>query len=243
VGVEYVETNSSWFRNLEDARRTLAGLRRAGLRTLLVSMSPFHNEHIPFFRVKGVLEACRAEGIGVFPWVQAFYREIDRFDDRTPHGLEEYEARYGPGYLAGLPSRYWIHPGGRAPAAFAGAGETRTAEEILDSSRGACDALRDTSHFHVDLYGRYVPGLCSGLAVRAEDLAAELDENRYPLLVRLLRVGLTGLADWAEERHGIHPEGRYLNRCHLCQELRGRLVGAGDYEELHPVSFYDEVST
>jgi len=242
VGVDYVETNASWYRGEDEARRILAGLRRAGLRTLLVSMSPFHNEHIPFSRVKGVLAACRAEGVGVFPWIQGFYGEIDRFDDRTTHSLEAYEDCYGPGYLAGIPARYWVHPGGRALSTFSRVWETHPADGILAGCDGGCAELLDTSHFHVDLYGRYIPGLCSGLAVRAEDLGSELDGDRYPLVARLLRDGVAGLAAWARERHGIAPAGRYLNRCHLCHDIRARLVRSegASYEELHPASFYDE---
>ena len=67
VSVEYVETNSSWFKDLESSKRILCNLREKGLKTLLVSISPFHNEHIPFYKVKGVIESCRKTGITVFP--------------------------------------------------------------------------------------------------------------------------------------------------------------------------------
>ncbi len=43
VFVEYVETNSIWFKDLESAKRILCNLREKGLKTLLVSISPFHN--------------------------------------------------------------------------------------------------------------------------------------------------------------------------------------------------------
>jgi len=44
ISVEYVETNSSWFQDLESAKNLLSDLSRKGLGTLLVSISPFHNE-------------------------------------------------------------------------------------------------------------------------------------------------------------------------------------------------------
>ena len=50
VSIDYVETNSSWFKEPEPAEALLSGLRRKGLHTLLVSISPFHNEHIPHGR-------------------------------------------------------------------------------------------------------------------------------------------------------------------------------------------------
>lgn len=243
VGVDYVETNSSWYRGLDEACRLLEELRKAGLRTLLVSMSPFHNEHIPFHRVKGVLEACQRTGVGVFPWIQAFYPEIDALDDRKTHDLEAYESRYGPGYLAALPSRYWIHPGGRALKTFARVMETAPAEDILAAETGGCRELLDTSHFHVDLYGRYIPGLCSGLALDAEDLGKPVPADEYPLLDLLFREGVRGLYRLAEERHGYSPSGTFLNKCHLCFDMRQYLAKktGGRFKELHPGPFYEQV--
>ena len=74
VSVEYVETNSSWFRDIESAKALLSQLREKGLLTLLVSISPFHNEQIPFSRVQGVIEAARLVGIGIFPWISILYQ-------------------------------------------------------------------------------------------------------------------------------------------------------------------------
>jgi len=208
-------------------------------------MSPFHNEHIPFFRVKGVLEACGRQGIAVFPWIRDFYEEIDGFDDQRTHSLEAYEERYGPGYLSGLPSRYWIHPGGRALTTFAAVTATYPAGEILSSSVEGCRELLDTSHFHVDLYGRYIPGLCSGLALRVEDLDREVDGDRYPLLHRLFHEGVGGLYRFAENRHGYRASGSFLNKCHLCFDIRRHLAGTPGvtWEELHPAPFYKQVSS
>ncbi len=45
--IEYVETNSSWFKDEHSAVALLRKLMEYGLRTLLISMSPFHNEY-PF---------------------------------------------------------------------------------------------------------------------------------------------------------------------------------------------------
>ena len=88
VSVEYVETNSSWFKDLESAKRILYNLREKGLKTLLVSISPFHNEHIPFFKVKGVIQSCREIGITVFPWINGFFKDLNEFNDLKTHSLK-----------------------------------------------------------------------------------------------------------------------------------------------------------
>ena len=93
MGIDYVETNSSWFKDERSAAELLNDLRAHGLQTLLISISPFHNEHIPFNKVKGVISACRKSGTNVFPWIRDFYPEIDSFDDKSKHSLNDYKKK------------------------------------------------------------------------------------------------------------------------------------------------------
>ncbi|MBN2123800.1 MAG: radical SAM protein [Deltaproteobacteria bacterium] len=240
VDIEYVETNSSWYRDPHSARELLGELRGLGLRTLLVSMSPFHNEHIPFRKVKGVLEACRAAGMGVFPWIPEFYPEIDALDERIPHSLGEYEERYGGEYLGRIPSRYWVHFGGRAIGTFRRVLGSRPATEILAVNRGGCRELLNVGHFHFDLYGNYIPGLCSGLGIFCEDMGRPLDREKYPLLNTLFREGIGGLLDVASREYGYAPGSRYMSKCDLCLDIRRHLVleKGIDSPELQPREFY-----
>ena len=85
VSIEYVETNSSWFKGKDSAINLLSQLRDKGLHTLLVSISPFHNEQIPFARIQGVIDAAQHAGIGIFPLVTDFVSDLTRFDPDRPH--------------------------------------------------------------------------------------------------------------------------------------------------------------
>jgi molybdenum cofactor biosynthesis enzyme MoaA len=87
VQVEYVETNSSWYRDHASACATLEMLAARGLSTLLVSISPLHNEHIPFHKVRGVIAACRTVGVSIIPWVGEFVPDLAAFDEWRPHKL------------------------------------------------------------------------------------------------------------------------------------------------------------
>ncbi|MDH3837249.1 MAG: radical SAM protein, partial [Desulfobacteraceae bacterium] len=89
MGIDYVETNSSWFKNAESAVNVLERLITNGLSTLLISISPFHNEFIPFSKVKGVIDAGRKVGIGLFPWINDFYKDLSAFEPKTTHTFEE----------------------------------------------------------------------------------------------------------------------------------------------------------
>lgn len=243
VQIEYVETNSSWYRDKDSACEVLSSLQESGLSTLLVSISPFHNEHIPFYKVKGVIEACRTVNMHIFPWIMDFYADIDAFDDGDKHPMEEYTDKYGPEYLRKLPSRYWIHFGGRALETFSNVLGMRPYQEILSSNQGGCIELYNVSHFHLDLFGNYIPGLCSGLSIHRDDLGHEVPPEKYPLLHMLFFKGITGLFDLISGEHGFRPSERYLSKCHLCLDLRRHLVldRGSAYAELQPLAFYENV--
>ena len=243
VSIEYVETNSSWFTGIESAIRILSSLKKRGLSTLLISMSPFHNEHIPFYKVKGVIEACGKANINIFPWISEFYPEIDGFDDRATHSLSAYGREYGEDYLSKIPSRYWVHFGGRALKTFSGVYGTTDYREILSANKGGCGELQDVSHFHLDLFGNYIPGLCSGLAINHNDLGGTLSPEEYPVLTTLYRNGIAGLFDFVSSGYGFQPAGDYMSKCDLCFEIRRYLVleRMVNSRELQPKGFYENV--
>jgi hypothetical protein len=243
VNIEYVETNSSWFKGQEDAVEILSALRKRGLTTLLISMSPFHNEHIPFYKVKGVIEACREANINIFPWISEFYPEIDAFNDRVTHTLSEYEKKYGRDYLSRIPSRYWIHFGGRSLKTFVRIYGTKDYQEILALNQGGCRELLDVSHFHIDLFGNYIPGLCSGLAISYEDLGDGLSSQEYPFLSTLYHRGIEGFFDLAAGKYDFQPSRDYMSKCDLCFEIRRHLVLQVwvNSRELQPAGFYENI--
>jgi hypothetical protein len=240
VFVEYVETNSSWYQNHDDACTILAELADRGLSTLLVSISPFHNEHIPFYKIKGVMEACYVTGISIFPWIAAFIPDISVFDETTTHALEEYQAYFGDHYLENLPRRYWISPGGRALETFGELPQKKSLSK-LQSERSECMELADVSHFHIDLYGNYIPGSCSGLSVRREDLGTVLDQHEYPIISRLYSRGIGGFVSYAKKQYGFSASRtEYASKCALCHEIRRFLVidKGVTSKELQPVGHY-----
>lgn len=242
VGIDYVETNSAWFLDTGQAQKVLTQLLSVGVHTLLISMSPFHTEYIPFARVKGVIEACRRTGMQVFPWVNAFVRDLSRLDEHTVHSMSEFEALFGADYLKRIPDRYWIHLGGRSLRTFRNVFPSKGVECILAESPLSCaGALSDTSHFHIDLDGNYIPGLCSGLAIAMQDLGGPLPDGKYPLLEKLWATGIRGIYEFAKGNHGYTPmREAYLNHCDLCTEIRSFLLDRGDsaYPEVAPKGFY-----
>lgn len=242
VSVDYVETNSSWFTESDAAKSILSELRKKGLNTLLVSISPFHNAHIPFSRVEGVIHAAGDSGVGIFPWITDFVDDLSKFDPHKTHSLAEFSDVFGQDYLLQVLERYWIHMGGRALKTYRPLLGKKSFQQILGGNPGGCSAeLSDTSHFHIDLFGNYIPGLCSGLSISIEDLGKPLSDETYPILTTLYHHGIRGLVKMAEDLVGFSPQkDLYINKCDLCTEVRIFLV-QNDYSgsgELKPKEFY-----
>ncbi|THB69683.1 MAG: radical SAM protein [Desulfovibrio sp.] len=240
--IDYVETNCSWYRDPGQAEALLARLQDAGLSTLLVSISPMHNEHIPLSRTKGVMEACRGTGMRIFPWVKEFLPDLEALRPDVKHGFKEYQSLFGTDYVARIPSRYWIHLGGRALELFRPYLPLHNAKDIAQDTPPCREPL-DTSHFHVDLDGNYIPGLCVGLAVETGDLGKPIDQDKYPVLAMLLEHGVGELLSVARRKHGFEPRSSgYLSKCDLCTHIRAFLVGTvgKTSRDLCPTGFYSQ---
>ncbi len=243
VGIEYVETNSSWYKGVDEAVETLKRIKAAGVETLLISISPFHNEYIPLKKVRGVAAACKRVDMNIFPWMDTFLGDLASFDESTPHSLAEYEEKFGPDYLGDLPRRYSLNLRGRAAKTFERVFPLKPLRDILAASKNGCHELEGTHHFHVDLYGGYIPGLCSGLSIRVEDLGATLDDGRYPLLSILWREGVGSLLEYATREFDFDPRLDYLSKCSLCLDIRTWLAkkAPGRFIELQPAGYYQYV--
>ena len=241
INIEYIETNSSWFRTDVETESLLSRLRACGVSTLLLSMSPFHNEYIPFYKVKGLIKACRNSGVGIIGWTWELLNDIESFEERSVHTLEEYEERFGEEYLASLAQRYWISHGGRALEFLGKLQRKKTIPRLLSQNSGGCSELGSGDHFHFDLFGNYIPGLCAGWSIRSEDLLCGITSQKYPLLNLMYRSGIRGLLNFAMEEFGFEvSRGTYFSKCELCYEIRKFLVIEAKLSshELCPVEHY-----
>jgi uncharacterized Fe-S cluster-containing radical SAM superfamily protein len=238
VDVCYVETNCFWAASERQARQAVRLLREHGLTRLLVSIDPFHNSSIPFQRVLTAMAACQAEGMGVFPWQMEFAEDIQRLDPARPHSLEEYATVFGRDYAMQVFRRYGLTFGGRAAIRFRDRLGKMPASRIV-TQPSPCRRLAETSHFHIDHAGRYIPGLCTGFAIPVAALGRPLTD--YPLLSLLYRDGIGALRTLTISDFGYKDrDDGYCQACDLCLDIRRHIVRTSPkaFPELGPEGFY-----
>jgi hypothetical protein len=243
AGIEYVETNAFWARSIEDAAAALTPLQAHGLKTILLSVDPFHSASVPLSCVDNALAACDRLGIHAFTWRMEFAEDIRKLGAEATHSMADYESEFGPGYFTDVMKRYGLVFGGRMAETFAGRMPRRPACELA-TQPSPCGRLADTNHFHVDLNGLYIPGLCTGLAIRLEDISAPGDAGM--LTAMLHEGGITALHTWACDEHNFRPDAAgYVNACHLCLDIRTFLVSRSEsvYPELAPADFYRAIAS
>lgn len=223
IGIEYIETNASWYSNEESAVTVLKELMAYGVHTLLISIDPYHNEFIPFRKVKALIRACSKTGMNVFPWQMDFWNDIDAMDENSTHSPDEYTGMYGQDYFLGFPGRYGLNLKGRALKTYAPVMQKQALESIIGESR-PCRLLSGIYHFHVDLYGNFIPQSCPGLAIPLVELACGADPGKYRIFYSLESAGIKGLYELAVKEYGYEPKSEYAGKCGLCHDIRSYLV-------------------
>ncbi len=240
--IDYVETSASWVEDEACARLAVERVRALGVRTLSVSISPYQNEFIPMDKVFFLTQACRDQAVTPALWIDEFFPDLTAFPTDRPHARAEYEGYFGKNYWAQLRPRYALNMVGRALCTHKGDMPTFPTTRIPHMCR-SCQELGGRSHYHIDLYGGYIPPGCPGLALPLEALGKELDPEEFPIYTRLAQ-DPKSLLDFCKAQ-GFTPKSSYYNRCHLCQDMRLFLYHRhpGKYRELAPASFYEAIDT
>ena len=241
IPMAYVETNAGWCTSREGAQRYLARLKDAGLPAVLVSVSMFHNEFIPFEYTRNCVEAA-LDVFGKFGTIVYMQHVYDIFRNMGHDGtqtLAEFMDRAGLHDTPEVvPKLYSLIRGGRVVSAL----RDFYRKEPAGSYEGlSCESdLMSTSHFHIDNYGNLFTGCCAGLvAGRVGRMHPEITGEEFPLFCKVCAEGPFGLMKMAEEECGYEqrPDG-YISKCDLCLHVRAALCRTGRFSELTPEFFY-----
>ncbi len=237
--LDYVETSASWAVDDAHAVEVLTGLAEVGLDQVMVSLSPFHAEHIPVLKPTSVINASRVLPRGALISLPSFISDLQDHPLDRPLELERILSQAGDGYALAIAERYSTVPAGRAGRYLWRHGTRVPWRELLD--RAPCRReLVDTGRFQIDADGRYQPSNCAGIALPLAEVPGEIDLERYPVLKALWLGGLGALVELARGA-GFSPFESYSSACDLCTHARFSLAPRG-YAELAPAGFYHPLS-
>ena len=230
IRLEYIETNGFWATDKNQAGKYLQALAMAGADTLCISLDPFHAEYVPFELPLRLAEICRQNNFGYFLWQERFLHSLSQVPPTKAHGRESLEEMISPKYIWETAKRYGLSMGGRAINIEKEYVEPKATQDLLTATK-ACRHLTSTDHFHVDLFGKFIPPGCTGLALPLDEAISGLPDGKYPVYEALLFGGLKELLRFAEEK-GFVPEKTYTSSCALCFYTRKWLSENTDFPEL-----------
>ena len=229
IRVEYIETNGFWAVNEQRAKSYLQALARAGTDTLCISLDPFHAEYVPFVLPLRLAEICNNNRFGYFLWQERFLQSMARVEPTKAHNRTALEEQISPSYIIDVARRYGVNMGGRAINIEKEYVKPIALQNLLNS--GSCRNLLSTDHFHVDLYGKFIPPGCTGIAIPLDEAVEGIPYGKYPAFEALLSGGAAGLLEFAKEK-GFRPEDEYTSSCALCFYIRRWLSKNTDCPEL-----------
>ena len=240
VRISYLETNACFATSLDDAMEVFGQLRDAGLNAVLISVSPFHNEFIPFERTRFAITAAR-EVFGenaVLVWTSEMYRALSALPEDQTHSLDQFlEAQNLE--KKDLPEIYPITPHGRAVESLRSSYDLKQAKEFRNES--CSGELFNTTHFHIDRYGNLFTGHCAGIiAANIDDLHPEVSPKKQRAMLACFDGGPFALMQIALNYGYKKRSNGYVSKCDLCMDVRKHLFenAAKDFPDIGPVDFY-----
>jgi len=229
--LEKIETNAFWATSDGITRARLEQLDALGMERLVVSTDVYHQEFVPFERVKRCVEIARKilgrKRVRV-RWWDFFKKPLDT------HKLDE--AERSRAYAEAL-KRHKDRLTGRAADRLAHLFPRYPADHFRGEN---CirEVLR-SRHVHIDPYGNVFPGVCNGI-ILGDALAQPPDElweslaanwQEHPVVSAVVSGSSYELMRRAKEFSYRELEDGYANKCHLCHHVRHFLHHRGVWKD------------
>jgi len=240
----FVETNCYWARSDRETREKLLELKDCGLAGILISINPFYLEYIPFERSQRAIRIAREVfGPNVVVYQLEYLRVFEQMGIRARLPINEFlKLREGREFARN--TEFFLN--GRAPYAMEAFDLFPAYPAGRFFSAPCTPAFLRSWHNHFDNYGNFMPGYCGGLSLgdcRRLDALLEdgIDLKARPVLSYIIADNFEGLLAFAQDQGYRERRSGYLSKCHLCADIRKFLVRVGDYPELAPREFYDQL--
>ena len=239
IRVEYIETNAYWATDHDRAEERLRDLGNAGANTLCISIDPFHAEYVPVGLPLALAGICKSAGFRYFFWQDNYLPALSGLDRDRIHSRAELENLISPRYIVETAQSYGLSPGGRAIGIEAEYSPREPADNI--KSGRPCRRLLSGGHFHVDMFGRFIPPGCTGIAVPLGEAVHGIPEGKYPVFEALLSGGSAELLRFAVSEGFSADQQGYTSSCVLCFHIRRWLCENSQYRELDPEHYIEAI--
>jgi len=237
--LEKIETNAGWATSDGITRSRLEQLAALGMGMLVVSSDIYHQEFVPFERVRRCVEIARqvlGRGRVRVRWWDFFNQPTDT------RKLSPDERRRA---FATALRHHKDRLTGRAADRLADLLPRHRAEHFRDDNCTA--AVLHSRHVHIDPYGNVFPGVCNGIilgnALRKspEQVWEELSRSwrDHPLVAAVVAGGSYELMQRARKFGYQELDAGYADKCHLCHHVRQFLHARGIWPEaIGPLECY-----
>lgn len=214
-------TNGMWGKDKDTAEKWASRLKNAGLTNVDVSVDAFHARHIPVEHARNAALALLKARVERVNWNVAVIESIEsenEYDTKTRQILKELEP-------LGIETRFVkILPVGRAVKNLGGFFKHEPIHGPCEGDPILGNSLTDPNCITIEPNGSV--DICWHLAIgNAKEKAlsriiSEYDWQKNLLIKTLVEEGPLGLLKLSETREFGFQEDRYIDRCHLCREIR-----------------------
>jgi MoaA/NifB/PqqE/SkfB family radical SAM enzyme len=214
-------TNGVWGKNKKNAEELATKLKEAGLNIVGISVDAFHLPFIPLEHPRNAALALLKAGVENVTWNVTVIESIDainEFDKKTsqilktlePEGIDAHIHKIIPvGRATQTLSKYFPHMPLEGPC---------TSDPILGN------VLTDPESICIEPSGEV--DICWHLAVGnaketpLSSIISKYNWREYPTIKTLVEHGPMGLLKAGENAPHQSLMKRYINKCHLCTEIR-----------------------
>ncbi len=218
-------TNGVWGKNKENAETLAVKLKEAGLNTVGISVDAFHLQFIPLEYPRNAALALLKAGVKNVTWNVTVVESIDatnEYDEKTSQILKTLEP-------VGIEAHiHKIMPVGRAVQNLRQYFKHASLDGSCESEPTIGNVLTNPESICIEPSGEV--DVCWYLAVgNAKEkplsrIISEYDWRENPTIRILVEKGPTGLLE-SEEHLSPSTTSQYVNKCHLCVEIRKILDG------------------
>jgi len=194
---------------------------------------------VPYAYPLLLAQVCQNNDFGYFLWQDRFLAMLRDTNPDTAHSRAELEKSIGKSYIRDTANAYGIRFGGRAVCIEKEYHKPKPVDAVLNSD--PCRNLVSTGHFHVDMYNKFLPPGCTGIAIPLEDAVRGIPAGRYPVFDALLSGGVAALYELAKQYGFAQDDEGYVSGCSMCFFICKFLSETGCFAELDNEHYVESI--